>query len=319
MRVFVTGATGFVGAHVARVLSERRHEVHALVQEGAEEARLARERLGPDVSIEWIEGDLLRPKTFCQALEKLRPEACVHLGWYANPKDYLSSRINIELLGASAALAETLIDLGCRRLVGIGTCFEYDTSLGLLSEGSALSPRHLYSTCKRALFDIITQLVSGTTTSFAWARLFFLHGPHEHPARLVPQVVDALLSGRDAPVTTGAQIRDYLHVADAARAIVHVLETDSLVGPVNVASGRPTAVREVIETIRQIVERHYSEGGGARPRVRWGAIEARPHDPPFVCADITKLSSSGFRSEHDLERGLADTIAWRAASRTRQE
>jgi nucleoside-diphosphate-sugar epimerase len=310
MRVFLTGATGFVGSHVARLLVRHGHEVHALMLEGDAEEKLAKERFGAENdAIVRVRGDLLQPASYAAALEeasagtrKGRFEACVHLGWYANPKDYLSSRVNVDLLGASAALGSKLVDLGCRRIVMAGTCFEYDTSFGLLSESTRLSPRHLYSTCKRSLYEVMTLLTESTATSFAWARLFFLYGPHESRGRLVPSVIDALRSGSEARVTTGEQIRDFLHVADAAAGIVHVLETDALAGPVNVASGRPVQVREVVETIARLLD--------AKNRVAWGAVQARPNDPQFVCADVTKLKKSGFRPAFDLEAGLEDTLAW---------
>lgn len=120
-------------------------------------------------------------------------------------------------------------------------------------------------------------------------------------------MVDALLKGESARVTTGEQIRDFLHVADAAEALVHVLESD-LRGPVNVASGRPVAVREIVATIARIL--------GKEDRVAWGAVEARPNDPSFICADVTKLRSTGFRPRYDLESGLEATIGWEKARRT---
>ena len=308
MRVFLTGATGFVGSHVARLLVQQGHEVHALVLGGDSEEALATERLGAEASqVARVRGDLLDPSSYAAVLEKERFEACVHLGWYANPKDYLSARVNIDLLNASAALGARLVDLGCRRLVMAGTCFEYDVAFGLLSESTPLRPRHLYSTCKRALFEIMSHLTGSTTTSFAWARLFFLYGPHESRGRLVPAVIDALLAGERARVTTGEQIRDFMHVADAAAGIVHVLEHDALSGPVNVATGRPVQVREVVETIAGLLDAH--------DRVAWGAVEARPNDPSFVCADVTKLRESGFRPKFELRSGLADTIAWSKRAR----
>ena len=97
----------------------------------------------------------------------------------------------------------------------IGFALFFAKRPGFLSETSALAPQHLYSTCKRALFDVMNHLVERTETSFAWTRLFFLYGPHESRGRLVPAVIDALLAGEEARVTTGEQIRDYLHVRDA--------------------------------------------------------------------------------------------------------
>ena len=308
MRVLVTGATGFVGSHVARLLVRHGHEVHALVREGEAEDRLAEERLGVEgEKVARIRGDLLEPASWSAAIDAGGFDACVHLGWYANPKDYLSARVNVDLLNASAALGARLVDAGCRRIVMAGACFEYDVSFGFLSESTPAGPRHLYSACKRSLFEIMSHLVSSTPTSFAWTRLFFLYGPHESRGRLVPAVVDALLAGEQARVTTGEQFRDFMHVADAAAAIVHVLEHDELVGPVNIASGRPVRVREVVETIAGILD--------AKDRVAWGAVQARPNDPGFVCADVSKLAASGFRAQHDLESGLRDTIAWSKAQR----
>ena len=308
MRVFLTGATGFVGSHVARLLVRQGHEVHALVLGGDAEEDLAKERLGAEGSqVVRVRGDLLDPSSYAAVLEKERFEACVHLAWYANPKDYLSARVNVDLLNASAQLGARLVDLGCRRLVMAGTCFEYDVSFGLLSESTALRPRHLYSTCKRALFEVMSHLTASSATSFAWGRLFFLYGPHESRGRLVPAVIDALLSGEDARVTTGEQFRDFMHVADAAAAIVHVLEHDELSGPVNIATGQPVRVRDVVETIAGTLD--------MKDRVAWGAVQARPNDPAFVCADVTKLRESGFRPNFDLASGLADTITWSKTAR----
>ncbi|MBX3226835.1 MAG: NAD(P)-dependent oxidoreductase [Labilithrix sp.] len=293
MRVFLTGATGFVGAPVTERLLARGHEVHALVhpEDGAP--------LDGRVSI--VRGDLLRAGSYAAALEALRPEACVHLGWYANPKDYLSSRVNLDLLSASAALGAKLVDLGCARIVAAGTCFEYDVAQGYLREDGPLAPRHLYSACKRALGEVLAQLTAGTSTSLAWARLFFLYGPREQEGRLVRSVVDALLAGERARTSTGEQVRDFSHVADAAAGIVHVLES-TLAGPVNVASGVPVRVRDVVRTIARLA--------GREDAVDWGAVTPRPNDPPFVCADVSKLRNSGFVPTFDLESGLRDTMEW---------
>lgn len=292
MRVFVTGGTGFVGSHVVRRLTERGHDVHSLVLPS--DAR----DLGSGSA---VAGDLLKPESFFERLEAIRPDACIHLGWYANPTDYLTNRINLDLVDASVRLGAKLVDLGCKRIVGVGTCAEYDTDFGYLSETTSLKPRHLYSACKHAVHEILAQLVSRTTTELVWARLFFLYGPREQATRLVPAVIGALLDGTEARVSTGEQVRDFMHVEDAAAALVHVLES-TLTGSVNIATGEPVSVRDVVATIARELD--------ASNRVAWGAIAPRANDWPFICADVRKLKKTGFEPRHNLESGLRDTIAW---------
>ena len=82
--------------------------------------------------------------------------------------------------------------------------------------------------------------------SFAWGRIFFLHGPGEHPDRLVPSVTRALLAGEPARCTDGRQVRDFLHSSsDAAHAFAALLAL-RVEGPVNIASGRGCRSRELV-------------------------------------------------------------------------
>jgi nucleoside-diphosphate-sugar epimerase len=118
----------------------------------------------------------------------------------------------------------------------------------------------------------------------------------------VPHVVRSLLSGQDVPVTSGTQIRDFLHVADVASALVDVTGSNH-VGTVNIGSGRPVSVRDVVSCIAGILD-----GSGS---VQFGARPDSPSDPPFICANNSVLVDEvGWSPRFDLETGLRDTVAW---------
>src|SRR3954469_16184740 len=140
MRVLLTGAAGFIGSHIARLLVRNGHEVHAIVRENSDLSRIR------DVlpSLRLVICDLNSRDRIRSVLPAIQPEICIHAAWYAAPGKYLNAIENVELLGASLNLASALIESGCPRFVGLGTCFEYDTALGYLSEDSALNPRSLY-------------------------------------------------------------------------------------------------------------------------------------------------------------------------------
>src|SRR5262249_9106218 len=171
-----------------------------------------------DVSI--VRGDVCNPDEFVPSLEDIKPDACVHLAWCTAPGRYLTTPENLDLLCGTLRLARKLSEIGCKRFVGVGTCFEYDTDKGLLSEDTPLRPRFPYSGAKAAAY---LALRDSTPMQFAWARLFYLYGPGEHRRRLVPSVIHALLRNEPARCSVGTQVRDFLHVDDVAEALCAIL------------------------------------------------------------------------------------------------
>src|SRR5687768_7607153 len=102
------------------------------MREGSDTARLGNAL----TSVRLIAGDLatLARSGGASVLDGFEPEVCVHTAWHTAPADYLHSDENLALLAASTGLAVQLREAGCRRLVGTGTCFEYDLDHGYLSE-----------------------------------------------------------------------------------------------------------------------------------------------------------------------------------------
>ena len=82
-------------------------------------------------------------------------------------------------------------------------------------------PATLYGTAKHALHT----LVERSGVSAAWGRVFFVFGPHEHPARLASSVASALVRGEPAETGPGTQVRDFLYSEDLAAAFVALLDS----------------------------------------------------------------------------------------------
>ncbi len=304
-RILLTGAAGWIGSHLARQLA-RENEVVAWVRPGSDPWRLR-----PVLrSLRVVECDLRDASAVAAQVEAIRPEVCFHVAWYAVPGSYRHSLENLDALEASIRLAVRLHSLDCQRFIGVGSCFEYDTDLGRLSEHSPTKPRTMYAAAKLAFQLVLEQISAAGPMRYAWARLFYLYGPMEDERRLVPSLIIALLRGERVPVTAGEQIRDYLHVADVAAAL-HAIAASRVEGVVNVGSGKPMAIADLVSRVSEAVGRPELVALGARPY--------DPGDPMFVCADAGRLVATGWRPTHTLESGLADTIAWwrdRVAART---
>jgi UDP-glucuronate decarboxylase len=297
MRVLLTGATGFIGSHVARLLLREGCEVSVLLRGGCDRTRIA----AIDSRLTALEGDLLS-SNLSSHIQRTRPEVCIHCAWFAKPGQYLRSRENIPFIDATLRLALLLAESGCRRFVGLGTCFEYDTSAGYLSETSRVAPSHLYSACKVSTWLTLEQAAASTSMQVAWARLFYLYGPFEDASRLVPSVVRAILESREAKVTAGEQVRDFLHVEDAASAVCAIARS-RVSGPFNVGSGVPVTVRDLVSQMGAIT--------GRSDLIALGALPYSESDPMFVCANNRKLTTEcGWSPRYTLKSGLEHAVGW---------
>ena len=298
VRVLVTGATGFIGSHLTRLLVREGCAVYILSRSTSSTWRI--EDILPKVEV--IHGDLLELDAVKQQLKKIQPEICIHLAWYAEPGKYWVSEENLNMLVKTLQLASSVAKLGCRKFVGTGTCVKYDTDLGYLSENTPTKPRSLYTAAKLASCNILTELAAGAHMDFAWARLFQPYGPYEDQHRLVPSIICSLLQNRDATLTTGEQIRDFLHVEDVATAIWTISQS-GLSGPVNVGSGTPISVHDLADRIGDIL--------GNQDLLKFGALSMSPTEPKFICANNARLrDNTAWAPRFDLEEGLRHTIAW---------
>jgi dTDP-6-deoxy-L-talose 4-dehydrogenase (NAD+) len=200
-------------------------------------------------------------------------DTIVHLAWYAEPGKYLHSSKNMDCLEGSLKLARGAVQAGVKRLIGVGTCFEYDLSVGMLSIDTPLKPITPYAGTKAALYYTLKNWLPTQSVEFAWCRLFYLYGEGEDPRRLVPYIHSMMKKSESAELTSGKQIRDFLDVADAGRMIADVVLSDQT-GPVNICSGVAITVRQLAE---QIADEY-----GRRELLAFGARPDNLIDPPCV-------------------------------------
>jgi nucleoside-diphosphate-sugar epimerase len=292
-RVLLTGATGFVGAPTLTALVERGHRVHAVARTPGQ----------PHPGVTWYQADLLRESAARDLVDQAKATQLVHLAWYAVPGKFWTAPENKRWVGATAALVRAFAAAGGKQVVVAGSCAEYRWDNEPLEElKSPLAPTTPYGEAKLAAHVEAGAVAQEHKLRLAWARLFFLYGPGERPGRLVPGVAAQCLRGKRVQTTEGTQGRDLLHVKDAARALVMLLES-GVAGPVNICSGEATPVRDVVTLI--------SKAAGAKNRIEFGALPVRPGDPQLVVGRTRRLRAEvGFAPSIGLAEGLRQTVEW---------
>jgi nucleoside-diphosphate-sugar epimerase len=290
-RVLVTGATGLIGRHVVDALLAGGHEVHAVSSRAIDSNRCR-----------WHRADLLEPDAARTVVGAARPTHLLHLAWGMPRVGLWNSPENLNWHEASIRLWREFSASGGGRAVVAGSCAEYEWGEPVLSERSTpLRPATLYGSCKDALRRVLEASARAAGQSLAWARIFFVYGPNDHPDRLVPSVVARLTAGEPAPVTEGTQVRDFLHVRDVATALVALMGSD-IQGPVNVGSGEGVAIRDVVQELGRMA--------GRPELIELGALPRPDGDPDAIIAEVSRLCDElGWSPSVGLREGLADVLA----------
>lgn len=238
-KVAVTGAGGFIGHHVLKVLAASDVEITLATRSPEKLAMFAgRARI---VSL-----DLAEPGT--DPFDVLgRPDILVHLAWGGLPNYRSLSHFEVELPRQYNFLRR-LADGGLASLLATGTCFEYGMQEGMLSEEMLCLPTNPYGLAKHTLHQQLTHLRAEVPFKLTWARLFYTYGQGQAPSSLWSQL-DAALQRDDHifDMSGGEQLRDFLPVEVLAAHLVDLAMGPGNHGAVNVCSGRPRSVRSLVE------------------------------------------------------------------------
>jgi UDP-glucose 4-epimerase len=323
MRIFVTGAAGYIGSHTVRHLQNAGHEVFAY-DNLSRGHRAAMERLGLDER--FFEGDLLESAKLDHALVMTRPEAVLHFAAFAlvgesvtRPDLYWKNNV----LG-SISLLDAMRRNSVGKLVFSSTCATYGVPEKMpMDESLPQSPINPYGQSKLTM----EKAISDYTAAFGWQcaslRYFNAAGAsskgdigedHEPESHLIPLAFRAIqkiappltVFGTDYPTPDGTCIRDYIHVDDLAQAHLAALlhlkkQPQGTHEAFNLGTGQGNSVREVMAACERASGRPVPHKTGPR----------RPGDPPSLVADPAKAARIlGWKAVHDLESITQSAWKW---------
>ena len=267
MRVFITGATGFIGSHVVNLAHARGIKVVAHRRSAASKPRVAL-----DKEPVWVEGCLSE----VAAADIEGCSAIIHLAAHsANvPYDTLENCME-QNVSEPLKLFATCKQAGIGRFIVAGSCFEYGESgarYEFIPVDAPLEPTQSYPTSKAKASMAFCEFAREEQVELLILRIFHVYGEGELATRFWPSLKAAAEKGEDFPMSAGEQVRDFVPVELVAKTFIDALERKDLeLGkPVinNLGTGQPMSLRE-------FAEREW-KGFNASGRLLIGEVPTRP-------------------------------------------
>lgn len=242
MKIFLTGATGFIGRVLLKFLTERGHEILTLRRNSDSLVELQ--------GLEFVGGDLSDIKDFTNSVAAFKPDVAVHAAWEGIPN--FSIDLCLKNLSEGTQLFKTLGMIGCKKIIGIGSCWEYGNLTGRVSEDAISRITHPMPAAKAALHIFGREIARAQGVSFLWTRPFFVYGPGQKSSSLIPTIIKSLLNHTEPEIKNINDSQDYIYIDDLAEALCMLIEkkmTQDEYSVYNIGSGTLTSVAEILRIV----------------------------------------------------------------------
>jgi nucleoside-diphosphate-sugar epimerase len=267
MKFFVTGATGFVGAHFVRRALRAGHSVLATRRPG-------RTPQAAPAQLQWLDIEL-------DEVEAGHFEGCDALVHFAAAGVSPKQASRLELMHWNVTVPQILLErlhtAGLRRAVIAGSFAEYGLSADahmLIPPDAPLLPTTSYASSKAACFVTCHATAVELGLELCYLRIFSAYGEGQFESNFWPALKKAALGGSNFAMTAGEQVRDYVPVEDVAATFLHAASRRGVRSGTplvyNVGSGEPVTMREFAE--------HWWRRWDAKGVLQVGALPYRPNE-----------------------------------------
>tara|TARA_B100000686_G_scaffold350550_1_gene446839 strand:- start:834 stop:1811 length:978 start_codon:yes stop_codon:yes gene_type:complete len=307
-KIFITGATGFIGSHLAELCVEKGYEVVAF------------DRYNPNNNWGWLEnskyknnmkvvlGDIRDYDSVFKSMKgcnvTFHLAALIGIPYsYISPLAYI--RTNIE---GTYNVIESAKNNNLSQIVITSTSETYGSAKKIpIDEMHPLSGQSPYAASKIAADQIALSYYSSFNLPIKIVRPFNTYGPRQSLRAIIPTIISQILKKKDyIKLGNLSPTRDFLFVKDTCNGFLEILKSDKFFGEtVNIGLNSEVSIKDLADKILKIMNSNISiKKESARIRPSKSEVDR-------LCCDNKKiLTQTSWKPSYNLEKGLKETIDW---------
>ena len=297
MRIAITGASGMIGATLARIALSEGHEVIAIVRPGSKRI----ENLPRSESLTLVECDIKDYRTLHGQEEC---DVFFHLAW---DKTSVTGRDDVRIQTENIKYTLDAVELahswGASVFVGAGSQAEYGRVNVKLNEKVPVNPESGYGIAKYAAGKFSGIMCKQLNIRFCWARILSVYGELDADHTLIMYLIKTLLKGEVPELTACEQTWDYIYADDAAGALLAIGLRGVNGKTYCIGSGSCRKMKEYVEAVNNIINPDI--------RLDFGSKEYYPHQVMNLCADTHDLErDTSFKPRFSFEEGISRVVSY---------
>lgn len=301
MKILVTGATGFVGSHLAPKLVERNHDVYSF-----ERYVTGRYVLGERRAVKTVFGDLKDYYTVKRVLREVQPDIVIHLAAispvaysYNHPHEVIETNFLSTVNLAEACLREIP---HFKHFLFASTSETYGNGPSPKNENTRQNPNSPYAVSKIACEKYLLYMRDAYGFPMTIHRNFNTYGRKDNTHFVVERTIVQMLREDIVKLGDPTPVRDFQYVDDHVNSYLTCLDNPKAKGEVfNFCTGRGTSIKQLVDLISKLTN--------YKKEIIWNTIPARPLDIKELVGNYTKAKQLlGWKPKFTLDEGLRHTV-----------
>jgi nucleoside-diphosphate-sugar epimerase len=280
MRILLTGATGFLGSHIADFLCQNGFDLLL--------TRRTTSKLDKCIAfakdVNWILTD--DEKWIAKAIE-FKPEIIIHAAWNGVENSKRDNwEVQLSNIGFLYQLLKIAKEANVKKIIALGSQAEYGQFNEKVTEEYSVNPVSSYGFVKLACLEYLKSFCNDHSIQWYWLRIFSILGKNDNPGWLIPSVITKLNNNETIDLTLGDQCYDYMYVTDFCDRLLKVIcSSENNSGIYNVCTGRATKIKELLIAVANKIDKPLS-------LLKFGALPYRPNQTMFMIGDSAKFDAA---------------------------